>query len=295
VPSTIEQFDAPDCGCPQVPYLPPCAMLHTPPQQSDAETQVSPFCWQNEGEEQTPLVGHNPEQHWLLLVQGLPRLRHDVLRGEQVPEEHRPLQHWTLPPQACPSGVHAPKPQAPLVHAPLQQSDGREHPPPGPRQLAPASGGGNAPPLDPPLVPLDVPPPLETPLLDPLPLEAPPLEAPLLEALPLEAPLDETPLLEPLPLAAPLLERVPLEAPLLETPPLEAPVPLLLPPPDELLEGPPPLLPPLPLGPKPLLPRRGPSSVRVTSPSRPPSSDVEPWLPQPATTAVDANKAAIAN
>jgi hypothetical protein len=42
VPSTIEQLDDPDAGCPHVPYVLPVATVQTPPQQSDGAEHTSP-------------------------------------------------------------------------------------------------------------------------------------------------------------------------------------------------------------------------------------------------------------
>jgi len=68
--------------------------VQIPPQQSEPEAHVSPFCWQNDGEAHNPLAGQNPEQHCEPVVHGLPLLAHEGLRGVQVPElPHRPLQH----------------------------------------------------------------------------------------------------------------------------------------------------------------------------------------------------------
>lgn len=139
-------------------------MLQIPPQQSDDEAQVSPFCWQKDGEAHRPLDGQNPEQQLEPAEQGLPLLLQDVLRGVQVPAPHRPLQHWAFPEQAAPSAVHAGKAQAPPVQVPLQQSPGFEHAPPRLRQVAPASGGRNGPPLDEALPPDEAPAPEEAPL-----------------------------------------------------------------------------------------------------------------------------------
>jgi hypothetical protein len=115
-------------------------MLQMPPQQSDADAHVSPFCWQNDGDAQKPLAGQKPEQQLEPVVHGLPLLAHDGLSGVHVPEEHRPLQHCPLLEHACVSGVHAGNAHAPRVHVALQQSEGREHEPPRFKQVVPASG-----------------------------------------------------------------------------------------------------------------------------------------------------------
>lgn len=147
--------------------MPPALMLQTPPQQSDGDAQVSPFCWQNEGEAHWPLDGQNPEQQLEPAEHGLPLVLHDVLSGVQVPDPHSPLQHCAFPEQPAPSAVHAGKAHAPPVHVLLQQSEGFEHAPPRLRQVAPASGGRNGPPLD------EEPPPDEAPPPEEAPLEAP--------------------------------------------------------------------------------------------------------------------------
>jgi hypothetical protein len=99
-------------------------LVHIPPQQSAFEAQVSPFCWQNDGDAHEPLAGQKFEQQSPLFAQGLPLVRHEGLRVEQVPEvPQRPLQHWPLPEHDCPSATHAPIVHTPATQLPLQQSE----------------------------------------------------------------------------------------------------------------------------------------------------------------------------
>jgi len=99
--------------------------VQTPPQHSDPDWHVSPFCWQNDGDEHTPFE-QNCEQHCEFCVHTFPTLAPQLgLIGVQVPPDPQmPLQHCTLPLQARPSDVHAGNWHEPPVHVPLQQSLG---------------------------------------------------------------------------------------------------------------------------------------------------------------------------
>jgi hypothetical protein len=86
---------------------------------------VSPFCWQNDGDEHTPFE-QNCEQHCEFWVHAFPTLAPQLgLIGVQVPPDPQmPLQHCMLPAHPRPSDVHAGNWHEPPVHVPLQQSLG---------------------------------------------------------------------------------------------------------------------------------------------------------------------------
>jgi hypothetical protein len=253
--------------------------VQVPPQQSEGDAHVSPFCWQYDGEAQRPLEAQKVEQQSDPCMHGLPLVLHEALSAVQVPAAlQRPLQHCTLVVHACESGVQAGNAHAPAVQVPLQQSDACRQPPPRLRHVLPASGW-NAPPSgitpllpppDEPLAPLD--PLLAEPLLDPgaSPFaSAPELDAPELLLAP---PLVDPPLLEVV-ASAPELDEPPL---LINEPEFDAAAPLAVP--------------PLPL-PVPLLEAET-SAPLVPSGIASPRSSMAPLLPHPRIPIVVATSAA---
>jgi hypothetical protein len=113
---------APAGGAPHVPTVCPEAIVHTPPQQSAAWLQTSPFWMQNDDAiEQRPPV-HRCEQQSDDWLHALPEVLHDALSALQVPPEQFPPQHCALVEHAWPSEVQAPAEQAPLTHESVQHS-----------------------------------------------------------------------------------------------------------------------------------------------------------------------------
>jgi hypothetical protein len=75
-----------------VPSVAPAALSQLPPQHSVSDEHASPFCAQNDGVPQKPLLQYFA-QHSPLPVQGLPVDLHVVDRGVHLPASHLPPQH----------------------------------------------------------------------------------------------------------------------------------------------------------------------------------------------------------
>jgi hypothetical protein len=88
---------------------------------STSLAHASPFCVQNEGALQMPLLQYC-EQHSPLPPHGLPDVLHAALRGAHLPAVHVPLQHSPLSVHAALSATHWFAEQLPLMHANVQQS-----------------------------------------------------------------------------------------------------------------------------------------------------------------------------
>jgi hypothetical protein len=110
--------------------------VHTPPQQSPAFPQASPFWMQNEeARTQVPLV-HSLEQHSPWAAHELPAVLQDPLSAAQAPAVHTPPQQAPLSVQGCPSDVHWVELHAPLTQLSVAQSVFALQPPPATTGLA---------------------------------------------------------------------------------------------------------------------------------------------------------------
>ena len=90
--SSPEQLDEPLGGRLQVP-MPPSAAEQLPEQHSLPRLHTSPLWTQKELLNWQAPSRQSFEQHWSLLSQALPLVRHVVFSAAQLPSLHRPLQH----------------------------------------------------------------------------------------------------------------------------------------------------------------------------------------------------------
>jgi hypothetical protein len=127
---------APAGGAPQVPSVDPCAIVHTPPQQSGPCVQVSPLWMQNDDAIEHWPAAHSWEQQSELSVQSLPAVLQDALSAAHTPPVQVPPQHCAPNVQAWPSDVHAPIEHCPLTQDKEQHSKDVVHAVPGPWQLS---------------------------------------------------------------------------------------------------------------------------------------------------------------
>lgn len=129
---------------PHVPRVAPAALVHAPPQQSRSAEQVSPFCPQNDGAAQTPLV-HSLPQHSAALAHVLPSVLHVAFRGAHAPFVHLPPQHSPSAAHLPLSAVHCLPEHFPLTHDSVQHWRFVLHAASAPPQalvpLAPTTGG----------------------------------------------------------------------------------------------------------------------------------------------------------
>jgi hypothetical protein len=98
-----------------------------PPQHCRSLEHASPVCRQNDTRPSHVVPLHTDEQHWLLLVHGLPDVLHPVFSGAHL----APAQ---LPPQQSADAVHPPlsathcvAPHTPPAHTCVQQSIALAH------------------------------------------------------------------------------------------------------------------------------------------------------------------------
>jgi hypothetical protein len=136
VPSTPPlQKLGPGGGAPQVPSVAPDALVQTPPQQSVASEQTSPFWMQNDD----PILHVPPEQsleqHSSPVVHGLPDVLHTVLSVWQTPPVQVPLQQLVPLVQGLLSATHTAAAHRLPTHETLQQSVLALHAPPAAMQL----------------------------------------------------------------------------------------------------------------------------------------------------------------
>jgi hypothetical protein len=123
VPSTPPlQKVAPAGGALHVPRVWPAAIVQTPPQQSGAARQASPFWMQNDDALEQRPPAQSAEQHSELVPHSLPDVLHADVNGLHAPPAQSPLQHSPPEAHACPSEVHAWDAQWPPAQASEQQS-----------------------------------------------------------------------------------------------------------------------------------------------------------------------------
>ena len=109
------QFVEPGLGCPQMPIVPPAAIVQIPPQHSASCAHELPLTTHHEPLPHVPFELQNAPQQSPFALHGLPSVAQFGLSGTHLPLLHWPPQHWPFALHEPLSAVH------PLWHTPWRQ------------------------------------------------------------------------------------------------------------------------------------------------------------------------------